>query len=61
MIPVQAIIAQVKNYMDKHQSKIGQFIGDGEQSYTVGGNADSRTILVGLQCAGRVDLFRIAH
>jgi len=35
MIPIQAITAEDTSDRDTHQSKVGQFLGDGEQSYTL--------------------------
>jgi len=52
MIPVQVIIAEVTTYMDKHQLKIGQFIGDSEQSFTVGGRRQQENPGRASLCAG---------
>jgi hypothetical protein len=60
MIPVQAIVAENTTTMDKHQSKRGQFIGDGEQSYTVGRRRQQENPGRAPVC-GRANLFNTEH
>ena len=60
MIPVQAIIAEDTGYTDTHWSKVGQFLGEGEQSYTLGRRRPGK-VLVGTPACRRVKPFNLGH